>query len=113
MTSSDYKLFKAEGMREAIAMVIAATGSSGREPQQVADNLVLANLKGHDSHGIGMVPRYVDSFLEGGLKVNQQPLSRSMQGRCWVSMARRALDSPSAKRLLTWPLRVRKSTVFA
>jgi uncharacterized oxidoreductase len=76
MTSSDYKLFKAEGMREAIAMVIAATGSSGREPQQVADNLVLANLKGHDSHGIGMVPRYVDSFLEGGLKVNQQPLSK-------------------------------------
>lgn len=74
MSTSAYTLFKAEGMRKAIAMVIAATGSAGREPQQVADNLVLANLKGHDSHGIGMLPRYVDSFLEGGLKINQKPL---------------------------------------
>ena len=33
----------------------------------------MANLMGHDSHGIGMVPRYVDALLEGGLKVNQHP----------------------------------------
>ena len=36
----------------------------------VAANLVLANLSGHDSHGVGMVPRYVDAVLEGGLKPN-------------------------------------------
>ena len=35
--------------------------------QQVAANLVLANLSGHDSHGVGMAPRYVDAILEGGL----------------------------------------------
>jgi len=34
---------------------------------------VTANLTGHDSHGVGMIPRYVDSLLEGGLKVNQHP----------------------------------------
>jgi uncharacterized oxidoreductase len=33
----------------------------------------MANLMGHDSHGIGMMPRYVDALLEGGLKVNQHP----------------------------------------
>ncbi|MGH8846153.1 MAG: Ldh family oxidoreductase, partial [Polaromonas sp.] len=27
-------------------------------------------LSGHDSHGVGMVPRYVDAVLEGGLKPN-------------------------------------------
>jgi uncharacterized oxidoreductase len=37
---------------------------------QVADNLVLANLSGHDSHGVGMVPRYIDAVQEGGLKPN-------------------------------------------
>src|SRR3712207_8881930 len=28
------------------------------------------SLSGHDSHGVGMVPRYVDAVLEGGLKPN-------------------------------------------
>ena len=40
------------------------------EAEQVAANLVLANLSGHDSHGVGMVPRYVDAVLEGGLQPN-------------------------------------------
>ena len=30
----------------------------------------MANLSGHDSHGIGMLPRYVDAVLEGGLVPN-------------------------------------------
>ena len=32
----------------------------------------MANLSGHDSHGVGMLPRYVDAVLEGGLKPNAQ-----------------------------------------
>jgi uncharacterized oxidoreductase len=28
---------------------------------------------GHDSHGVGMIPRYVDALREGGLKANQHP----------------------------------------
>ena len=40
---------------------------SPAEAEQVAANLVEANLRGHDSHGVGMVPRYVDAVLEGGL----------------------------------------------
>jgi uncharacterized oxidoreductase len=36
----------------------------------VAANLVLANLSGHDSHGVGMLPRYVDAIAEGGLLPN-------------------------------------------
>ncbi len=53
-----------------IASIITGTGSSDQEAQTVASNLVMANLSGHDSHGVGMVPRYVDSFLQGGLKPN-------------------------------------------
>ena len=30
----------------------------------------MANLSGHDSHGVGMLPRYVDAVLEGGLSPN-------------------------------------------
>ena len=57
-------------LRATVAKIIAAAGSSAQEAQQVADNLVLANLSGHDSHGVGMVPRYIEAVLEGGLKPN-------------------------------------------
>ncbi len=52
--------------------LFAAAGSSAREAELTAHHLVLANLSGHDSHGVGMVPRYVDSWLAGQLKLNQR-----------------------------------------
>ncbi|HSH90519.1 MAG TPA: malate/lactate/ureidoglycolate dehydrogenase [Ramlibacter sp.] len=64
------KLFQAEALRAQVAAIIAAAGSSTTEAKTVADNLVLANLMGHDSHGVGMVPRYVDAVLERGLNPN-------------------------------------------
>ena len=64
--------FRAEALSAAVHAVIAAGGSSDREASLVAANLVEANLRGHDSHGVGMVPRYIDALKEGGLAVNQQ-----------------------------------------
>ena len=52
----------------------------------VAENLVTANLTGHDSHGVGMIPRYIDSLLEGGLKVNQHP-KMLFDGGAMISLA--------------------------
>ena len=52
------------------ASILVACGSSKEEAKTVASNLVMANLSGHDSHGVGMLPRYVDAVLEGGLKPN-------------------------------------------
>lgn len=61
---------QAARLRTHVARILVAAGSSTAEAQQVAANLVLANLSGHDSHGVGMVPRYVDAVAEGGLKPN-------------------------------------------
>jgi uncharacterized oxidoreductase len=66
-------LFKKEVLTNAIQTIVAAGGSDAREAKIVAGNLVTANLTGHDSHGVGMIPRYIDSLLEGGLVVNQHP----------------------------------------
>lgn len=57
-------------LRAAMRMVVRGCGSSEAEAAAVADNLVEANLTGHDSHGIGMLPRYVGAVREGDLKVN-------------------------------------------
>src|SRR6187402_800403 len=64
------KLIAAQALRDQCAAVIAGAGSSWEEAAQVAANLVLANLSGHDSHGVGMIPRYVDAVLEKGLVPN-------------------------------------------
>jgi uncharacterized oxidoreductase len=48
-----------------------AAGSTGREATLTADHLVGANLAGHDSHGVGMVPRYVNSWLAQELQLNR------------------------------------------
>ncbi|MDB5829724.1 MAG: Malate/L-lactate dehydrogenase [Variovorax sp.] len=57
-------------LRTQVAGILAAAGSSPAEADQVAANLVLANLSGHDSHGVGMLPRYIDAIAEGGLTPN-------------------------------------------
>jgi uncharacterized oxidoreductase len=66
-------IYKKNSLIKAIEAIVAAGGSDAREARIVAENLVTANLTGHDSHGVGMIPRYTESLLEGGLKVNQHP----------------------------------------
>jgi uncharacterized oxidoreductase len=66
-------VFRKEPLTRAMESIVAAGGSEAREARMVAENLVTANLMGHDSHGIGMIPRYVDALLEGGLSANQHP----------------------------------------
>ena len=66
-------LFQVELLKRAIEAIVAAGGSNAAEARLVADNLVTANLLGHDSHGVGMIPRYIDAVLEGGLLPNRHP----------------------------------------
>ncbi len=63
-------LIAAGPLRTAMRTLVTGCGSSEAEAAAVADNLVEANLAGHDSHGVGMLPRYVGAVREGGLKVN-------------------------------------------
>jgi uncharacterized oxidoreductase len=71
---ANVQLYKAAPLARAIESIVAAGGSEAREAKLVAENLVTANLTGHDSHGIGMIPRYVDSLQEGGLQPNRHPV---------------------------------------
>jgi hydroxycarboxylate dehydrogenase B len=70
---ADEIILAAPRLTQAIEAIVKKGGSNAREAGLVAANLVEANLKGHDSHGVGMIPRYIDSLLEGGLIANQAP----------------------------------------
>ena len=52
----------------AFATTILSHASGGLETaSKVATRLVSANLTGHDSHGVGMIPAYVEGILAGEL----------------------------------------------
>jgi uncharacterized oxidoreductase len=51
--------------------VFAAAGSSEEEAGIIAGHLVEANLKGHDSHGVGMIPSYLRNLAGGKAAANQ------------------------------------------
>lgn len=53
------------------AEIFRLAGSSPKEAETVAANLVEANLQGHDSHGVGLVPGYLAAIAEGGLRPGQ------------------------------------------
>jgi uncharacterized oxidoreductase len=44
--------------------ILQGAGAPAEEADQVAKHLVEANLKGHDSHGVGMVPSYVKGMID-------------------------------------------------
>lgn len=66
-----HRLVPVEELKAMVRGLCQAKGSSETEARLVADNLVEANLTGHDSHGVGMMPTYIDSFLKDQLKLNQ------------------------------------------
>lgn len=57
-------------LRRFVAAILSASGSNDYETGIVADHLVEANLKGHDSHGVGMIPLYIDDRKAGILRTN-------------------------------------------
>ncbi len=67
---SEMHLVPLPRLNAAVRLVVRGFGSSEAEVEAVANNLIEANLTGHDSHGVGMLPRYAEAYLEGGLKPN-------------------------------------------
>ena len=55
-----------------VRALFAALGSDPDEARLAADHLIGANLAGHDSHGVGMIPLYVESFAGGQLALNRR-----------------------------------------
>ena len=69
--------------------VLAGFGCDATEARIVAEHLTDANLTGHDSHGIGMLPLYGDQVRDGNLVPNQTPELGNPMGAITVVDAKR------------------------
>src|SRR3954462_5505509 len=84
--------------------IVAAGGSSPEEAASVADHLIEANLRGHDSHGVGMLVAYVRDFEAGTLKVNQKPEIVSDTGTISVWDAHAGYGQTIARQAVEWAI---------
>ena len=60
-------------LKNMVTTILKNGGSNPIEAKVVAEHLVLANLTGHDSHGVGMLPTYFRLLKSNLIKPNQKP----------------------------------------
>jgi uncharacterized oxidoreductase len=84
--------------------IVTVGGSSPAEADIVADHLVEANLRGHDSHGVGMLVAYVRDLENGTLKVNQPPEIVSDTGTISVWDAHAGYGQVIARQAVEWAI---------
>ncbi|MFK8078859.1 MAG: Ldh family oxidoreductase [Granulosicoccus sp.] len=81
--------FTPDSLERFASAVLEVFGCDAAERAVVASHLIDANLTGHDSHGIGMLPLYGDQVLDGNLVPNQSPELQPPLGAIAVVDAKR------------------------
>ena len=66
-------LIHAAPLTRTLVAMLTAAGTTPKNAQICAEHLVTANLKGHDSHGVGMVPSYLNGIRAGKVHPNNHP----------------------------------------
>jgi hydroxycarboxylate dehydrogenase B len=88
--------FMPQALHALSRLIVSRMGSAPEETEEVADHLVRANLSGHDSHGVGMLPAYVRLLQDGLLVPNQTPHTVLDAGALLVIDARRGFGQRMA-----------------
>lgn len=65
-------LLSHQQLRTLLEQHLVRVNTPAESARLVANNLVEASLKGHDSHGVTLLPRYIDAILAGDLNPTAQ-----------------------------------------
>jgi hydroxycarboxylate dehydrogenase B len=77
--------------------VFEAAGSDHSEARAIADHLLEANLRGHDSHGVGLIPNYLQHLAGGTVVANRKGRVVSENGSLIVYDGERAWGQIAAR----------------
>jgi uncharacterized oxidoreductase len=106
-------LIHADPLTRFSTAIIAGAGSAAAEADEVAKHLVEANLKGHDSHGVGMIPHYVKNVRAGLLKPNCHARLVSETGSIAVFDGDMGYGQVIAREATDWGIAKAKATGLA
>ncbi|HLI65078.1 MAG TPA: malate/lactate/ureidoglycolate dehydrogenase [Caulobacteraceae bacterium] len=90
-------IIQAQPLTDLIGRIVTAAGAEPDRAETCAEHLVAANLKGHDSHGVGMAPSYVRAIKSGKLHPNARAKVVSDQGAVIVVDGQFGLGAPVAR----------------
>ena len=91
-------LVPADELRELATAVLVTAGTPADSARTVATSLVLANLMGHDSHGVRRLVRYVAEVHDGRIDPTARPETEQVRPGAVVVHGRRAFGQLSAGR---------------
>ena len=77
--------------------VFEAAGSDASEAEIIAGHLIEANLRGHDSHGVGLIPNYLNHLAGGTVVANRKGRVVSENGSLIVYDGERAWGQIAAR----------------
>ena len=103
-------IIAADALTRFAEAIIAGTGSEAAEAREVATHLVEANLKGHDSHGVGVIPGYVKYAKEGRLHPNQHAKLVSETGPIAVFDGQMGYGQVIAREATEWAIAKAKAS---
>ena len=92
-----YRTHRPESLRTLVGDMITRAGWTQEEALETAEHLVLANLSGHDSHGVGMLPLYFQSLADGNLSPRSKPRTRLDAAPFLIIDAGVSLGQPAAR----------------
>ncbi len=92
-----YRTHSPQSLRALVRDMITKAGWTPEEARETADHLVLANLSGHDSHGVGMLPLYFQSLADGNLSPSSKPKARLDAAPFLIVDAGVSLGQPAAR----------------
>jgi hydroxycarboxylate dehydrogenase B len=90
-------LIQADKLTGIARRVFAAAGSEEEEAGVIAHHLIEANLKGHDSHGVGLIPNYLEHLANGTVFPNRKGRVVSEDGSLIVYDGERAWGQIAAR----------------
>ncbi len=86
----------ASDLTRSCTAMLEAAGAPPAHAQLVADGLVLANLMGHDSHGVIRLPWYIGAVEEGRVDAKAEPALERDDGTVLVVNGRRGFGQVAA-----------------
>lgn len=92
-----HRLHRPESLHALVRDMVVKAGWTEAEAQETADHLVLANLSGHDSHGVGMLPLYFQSLADGNLDPQSRPETKVDAAPFLIIDGKVALGQPNAR----------------
>ena len=84
-THADSMLFQADALRQWATRCFAASGMPEADAQLLAGSLVQTSLWGIDSHGVSLLPHYLDRLLNGTVRAKPNvQVHRTGPATAWV-----------------------------